>query len=187
MKSSSLWYLASLIFYKKWSECKPLIFFIVYLSWGKLSGSRWKLRFITTSWAKRRLNRSLADSMTSSRFKVLGGLAAGAKIWNNEGQKILIKKISYWNRNDRETNHKHRDVDSKSAASEHTHRRACSACWSSRSWSFRGNSPGRWLTSCCRSAPTTTPHRCLGPHHWMWRWVAHRLEASWVTAAHEKL
>lgn len=44
----------------------------------------WKLGFMVISWAQLRLDRSLADSMTSSRVNVFGGLAVREKkkIWS---------------------------------------------------------------------------------------------------------
>lgn len=62
---------------------------LVYLSWDRLSGSRWKLWLTVISWANLRLERSLADSMTSSSVKVLGGLAVGTN-WT----KFVNKQIS---------------------------------------------------------------------------------------------
>lgn len=50
-----------------------------YLFGGFRFGSMWKSLFSAISWESLRLNKSLPASMTSSRFKTLGGLAVRGK------------------------------------------------------------------------------------------------------------
>lgn len=141
---------------------------LMYLPWGRLVGCTRKSGLTVISWAMLRLDRSLADSITSSKVKVFGGLAAKKtpNAWAKEGS---FKRQQ----------HKHGGVKERWVQ---THMKASNACWRSCSWSFRGSSPFHWLRSCCHSGLMRTHHHFLGPPRWMWRLDAHHL-ASWVTAA----